>query len=70
MGKIGRRVDMFKDITRRNGAVYIYSNMRGCDGNRLYFDGSSSITLNGKMFARSTAFSLQDVELTICDIDL
>jgi NAD+ synthase (glutamine-hydrolysing) len=61
---------LFKDITKRNGACYAFSNLRGCDGNRLYFDGCSCIVLNGKVLAKSDAFSLKEVEVTTCDIDL
>ncbi|CAD8047094.1 unnamed protein product [Paramecium primaurelia] len=70
VGKIKERTELFKDITKRNGACYAFCNLRGCDGNRLYFDGCSCIVLNGKVFAKSDAFSLKDVEVTTCDIDL
>lgn len=70
IGKIQERTDLFKDITKRNGACYAFSNLRGCDGNRLYFDGCSCIVLNGKVLAKSDAFSLKEVEVTTCDIDL
>lgn len=70
IGKISSRLDLMKDITKRNGACYAFSNLRGCDGNRLYFDGCSCILLNGKVLAKSDAFSLKEVEITTCDIDL
>jgi NAD+ synthase (glutamine-hydrolysing) len=27
----------------------MYANQRGCDGNRLYFDGSSLVCVNGSI---------------------
>ncbi len=29
--------------------MFQFSNLRGCDGERVYFNGLSSITLNGKV---------------------
>lgn len=31
------------------GGVYLYSNMIGCDGERVYYDGSCLIALNGEV---------------------
>lgn len=44
---------MIIDTTSKNGGIYLYSNLRGCDGERLYFDGYSFITVNGKIIASS-----------------
>lgn len=35
--------------TAKCGGVYLYANQCGCDGSRLYFDGSSLIVANGKV---------------------
>jgi hypothetical protein len=37
--------------------VYLYANQQGCDGNRLYFDGSAMIFLNGELLAQASQFS-------------
>lgn len=42
-------------------STYIYSNLRGGDGERLYYNGCSSICLNGEFLARAEQFSLQEV---------
>jgi NAD+ synthase (glutamine-hydrolysing) len=34
---------MIKEATLKTGGIYIYSNVRGCDGGRLYYDGNSII---------------------------
>lgn len=48
----------------------MYSNCRGCDGGRVYYDGCSLIALNGKIIAQGKTFSLQDVEVITATIDL
>lgn len=30
--KLVKRMELIVDITKRNGGVYLYSNLRGCDG--------------------------------------
>ena len=45
-------------------------NQQGCDGTRLYFDGSSMINLNGQMLVQASQFSLRDVEVVTASIDL
>ena len=34
---------MLVESTGKIGGVYIYDNLRGCDGGRAYFDGGSII---------------------------
>lgn len=48
----------------------MYSNMKGGDGDRLYFDGCSSILINGKILAQAGQFTLDDVEVITANIDL
>lgn len=47
--KLNDRLELIKNASKRNGGVYIYSNLKGCDGNRLYFDGSSLVSVNGRI---------------------
>ena len=42
---------MILEATHKTGGAYIYSNLRGCDGARVYFDGASIIAQNGKVLA-------------------
>ena len=42
----------------------------GCDGDRLYFDGSAMISLNGHLLAQSPQFSVKQVEVITSTIDL
>ena len=39
----------------------MYSNLRGCDGERVYYQGASLIGINGNIVTRGDGFSLQDV---------
>ena len=63
-------VDLVKSATFKSGGCYMFSNLRGCDGSRLYFNGGSSITLNGHILNRGKQFALDDVEVTVATFDL
>ena len=47
LGKQQARLDIIKLAALRNGGIHMYANCRGCDGNRLYFDANSLISMNG-----------------------
>lgn len=53
--------DLVKSATFKCGGCYIFSNLRGCDGQRIYFNGASCIALNGSVLSRSKQFALQEV---------
>lgn len=52
------------------GGVYLYANQQGCDGDRLYYDGSALIALNGRVIAQGSQFSLSDVEVVTATINV
>ncbi|CAH1996567.1 unnamed protein product [Acanthoscelides obtectus] len=62
--------DLVKTATMKCGGCYVFCNLRGCDGQRVYFDGMSSITLNGHVLSRARQFSLDEVEVVTATIDL
>ncbi|KAG0649802.1 Glutamine-dependent NAD(+) synthetase [Hyphodiscus hymeniophilus] len=68
--KLGIRLDLIKEATKKNGGVYLYSNQQGCDGDRLYYDGCAMIMVNGEVVAQGSQFSLNDVEVVTATIDL
>lgn len=68
--KLDSRLNLMKNATGKCGGIYVYSNHRGCDGNRLYFDGSSLICCNGELLAQASQFSLNDVEVITAVVDL
>lgn len=53
--------DLVKSASSKAGGAYLYCNLRGCDGQRVLFNGCSGIALNGDIISRGKQFSLQDV---------
>lgn len=53
--------DLVKSASSKAGGAYLYSNLRGCDGQRVLFNGCSAIALNGDILEQGKQFSLQDV---------
>uniref|UniRef100_A0A8B9S2A7 Glutamine-dependent NAD(+) synthetase n=1 Tax=Apteryx owenii TaxID=8824 RepID=A0A8B9S2A7_APTOW len=45
--KAHTRVDLVNSATAKNGGIYILANQKGCDGDRLYYDGCAMISVNG-----------------------
>eukprot|EP00760_Papus_ankaliazontas_P007678 PhM_4_TR13451/c0_g1_i1/m.51038/K01950/E6.3.5.1, NADSYN1, QNS1, nadE; NAD+ synthase (glutamine-hydrolysing) len=68
--KLEQRSNLIRSATTKCGGVYMYANQRGCDGNRLYFDGCSMVYLNGDLVAQAKQFSLRDVEVVTATVDL
>jgi len=54
--KLNKRLDLIRSATQKCGGVYLYSNQEGCDGERLYYDGSSLIAVNGDVVAQVPNF--------------
>lgn len=48
----------------------LYGNQQGCDGDRLYFDGSAMIFCNGEVLQQASQFSLNDVEVITATVDI
>jgi len=63
-------VELVRSATLKSGGCYMFSNLRGCDGERVYFNGCSSITVNGEIVARTAQYSVEEVELALATIDL
>lgn len=53
--------NLVKSASAKAGGAYIFSNVRGCDGQRVFWNGCSAVALNGDIIGRSKQFSLQDV---------
>uniref|UniRef100_A0A182U6G3 Glutamine-dependent NAD(+) synthetase n=1 Tax=Anopheles melas TaxID=34690 RepID=A0A182U6G3_9DIPT len=62
--------DLIRNASYKAGGAYLFSNMRGCDGQRVYFNGCSAIALNGSIIARGRQFALSEVEVTVGSFDL
>ena len=68
--KLHRRVQLIQEATLKLGGVYLYANQRGCDGDRLYYDGCALIAVNGSIVAQGAQFGLADVEVVSATVDL
>ncbi|XP_047374653.1 glutamine-dependent NAD(+) synthetase isoform X4 [Sciurus carolinensis] len=68
--KARARVDLVTTATAKNGGIYLLANQKGCDGDRLYYDGCTMVAMNGDIFAQGSQFSLDDVEVLTATLDL
>ena len=68
--KFDKRLSLITGATRLCGGVYLYANQRGCDGDRLYYDGSAMIVVNGDVVGQASQFSLKEVEVVYARVDL
>jgi Carbon-nitrogen hydrolase len=59
--KLDQRLSLIQKATHTGGGVYLYANQQGCDGDRLYYDGSSLIASNGNVLAQGSQFALSEV---------
>lgn len=65
-----KRKKLLENATRACGGIYLYSNLKGCDGERLYFDGGSLLAMNGKVVGETPSFTLDDVQLHYHDFNM
>ncbi|NXE68458.1 NADE synthetase, partial [Calcarius ornatus] len=67
--KAHARVDLVNSATAKVCAFLLESS-KGCDGDRLYYDGCAMISMNGETVAQGSQFSLDDVEVLVATLDL
>jgi NAD+ synthase (glutamine-hydrolysing) len=68
--KLNARVDLILNATKRGGGAYLFSNHKGGDGGRLYYDGCALVCVNGSVVAQGAQFGLEDVEVVTATVDL
>uniref|UniRef100_A0A3Q4BJK3 Glutamine-dependent NAD(+) synthetase n=1 Tax=Mola mola TaxID=94237 RepID=A0A3Q4BJK3_MOLML len=68
--KADLRVNLIKAATTKSGGIYLYANQKGCDGDRVYYDGCAMVAINGDIVAHGAQFSLNDVEVITATLDL
>ncbi|XP_076445910.1 glutamine-dependent NAD(+) synthetase-like [Babylonia areolata] len=68
--KMHTRVDLVKSATYKCGGAYVYSNLIGCDGERVFYDGGTMISVNGQIVSEGPQFTLDEVCTVIAVIDL
>ncbi|XP_037086411.1 glutamine-dependent NAD(+) synthetase-like [Pollicipes pollicipes] len=62
--------ELVRSASAKCGGCYLFSNMRGGDGDRLYFNGCASICVNGQFAAVGRQFALEEVEVVTATVDL
>ncbi|KAJ4359219.1 hypothetical protein N0V95_002385 [Ascochyta clinopodiicola] len=70
---IGRTSDLLQHMqqtVRKSGGVIIYSNQKGCDGDRFYYGGKATVMVNGTIAAQGLQFTLNDVEVVTARVNL
>uniref|UniRef100_A0A7I5EBF4 Glutamine-dependent NAD(+) synthetase n=1 Tax=Haemonchus contortus TaxID=6289 RepID=A0A7I5EBF4_HAECO len=71
LGKSNYRVNqLILGGSEKTGGIYLFSNYRGCDGDRVYYDGSSTIAQNGKLYAQIHQFDIEDTCVATAVLDL
>jgi NAD+ synthase (glutamine-hydrolysing) len=68
--KLNTRVELIQGAMHKCGGTYLYANQRGCDGGRLYFDGSAMICLNGDFVGQASQFGTNEIEITVASVDV
>lgn len=68
--KLSTRMELILNATKKCGGVYLYSNQRGCDGGRTYYDGCAMICVNGRIVAQGPQFDVEDVTVVTATVDL
>ncbi|ELT96786.1 hypothetical protein CAPTEDRAFT_205115 [Capitella teleta] len=68
--KVHTRVDLVKSATAKGGGIYMFANQKGCDGERVYYDGSAMIAVNGAIVAQGSQFSVKEVEVITATVDI
>lgn len=67
--KLNTRFNLMMNQTAKAGGVYAYANSVGVAGDRLLFDGASSIVQNGQLLAQDEQFTMKDVSVVTADVD-
>ncbi len=69
--KLDKRIRLMQSATDKCGGIYVYANHLGCDGGRLFFDGSAMIWQNGQCLAQGSQFGIgTEVEVITATVDL
>lgn len=76
MGKLEKRIKLIKKATTTTNTnssydkVYVYSNLIGGDGDRLYFDGASLVCKNQKLMGITERFVLSNFQICTVDVSI
>ncbi|KAF7235783.1 hypothetical protein EG68_12080 [Paragonimus skrjabini miyazakii] len=69
--KCDRRINLVQMASRSNGGgLYAYTNLRGCDSERVCYDGGAMAAVNGKLVHLSKQFGFDEVEVSTVTVDV
>jgi NAD+ synthase (glutamine-hydrolysing) len=63
--KFASPLNSYTDFDSLRWGSYLYANQQGCDGDRLYYDGSAIIVLNGQLLSQGAQFALSEVVFNV-----
>jgi NAD+ synthase (glutamine-hydrolysing) len=69
-GKSEIRKRLVQEGSRAFNAIYVYSNLLGCESGRIIYDGDNLIASGGKLLANAPRFSFRDVVITSAVVDI
>ncbi|KZM23607.1 NAD(+) synthase (glutamine-hydrolyzing) [Ascochyta rabiei] len=70
VGKTSALLQHMQQLVKESGGIIIYSNQKGCDGDRFYYGGKATVMVNGTIAAQGLQFTLNDVEVVTARVDL
>ncbi len=70
IGKQSERVTFVTDGSRAFGAVYVYTNLLGCESGRAVYDGDMLIASGGRLVGMSQRLSFAPYKILLANCDL
>jgi NAD+ synthase (glutamine-hydrolysing) len=70
LGSFDTRFHQLQQIAEKTKGIVVYSDQRGCGGDRTYGDGCAMVFAYGQLVAQGHQFSLEDVEVITAVIEL
>ncbi|CAL8069839.1 unnamed protein product [Calicophoron daubneyi] len=69
--KLNARIDLVKMASRASGGgLYAYTNLRGCDSERVCYDGGAMAAVSGEIVCLMKQFGMEEVEVRTVTVDL
>lgn len=65
--KLDLRQSLVNSATEKYGGLYVYTNLLGCDGERVYYDGCPFASMKGRIIMAGRQFSLGDMDMITLD---
>lgn len=69
-GNSEKRIQWFTNNTATTGGIAIASNLKGCDGQRILFEGTPFVVMNGAFMSQGNKFDISDVETIAVRLNL